>query len=151
MKIFEIILSVIFLIGLLFKMMHWPGGSAIIVFSLTILTYYYFIFSFVIFNSIKLKRIFKKDSYESIGSFKIIMSILLGWSLSILVSGMMYKLQNWKNQIDLLLLGLAHSIIILTIYLIFYKNKDKRFWMVVFMRYVIIIAIGLFVYLGYKS
>ena len=149
MKIFEIILSVTFLIGLLFKIMHWPGGSAIVVFSLTILTYFYFIFSFAVFNSIKLTKLFKKESYHGISSFKIIMAILLGWSLSILVSGMMYELQNWENQINLLLLGLAHSVIILAIHLIFYKAKDKKFWLVIFMRSVIIIAIGLFIYLGY--
>lgn len=147
MKITEIISSILFLFGLTLKLLQWPGSSALIVLSLTIASFYYFLFGFAVFNGVKLKNIFKKEIYNDLNAFKIVFAILIGLSLSILVNGIMYKLQEWFIQFDLLLLGLVLSSIILILYIIFFKKKVKKIDIPILLRGIIIIIIGLFIYL----
>ena len=145
MKIIEIITSIIFLIGIIFKIFNWPGNHVFVVTSLTILSYYYFLFGFAIFNNIKTKNIFKNTSYKNISPLHIIFSVLLGMSLSVLVNGIMFYIQNWSPENDLFFIGQSSVFIILILYLIFFKKQIQNFKSI-FLRSLIIIVLGIIIY-----
>jgi hypothetical protein len=52
------------MLGLIFKVLHFPGYSIFIVFSLLLLCIFYLLFSFFLFNRISFKGIFKSESYK---------------------------------------------------------------------------------------
>jgi len=142
MKIIEIAVSFIFGLGLTFKVLNWPGSSLFIVLSLTILSYYYFIFSFAIFNNIKTTGLFKKSSYKNISPVQIIFSILLGMALTLIINGITFQIQKWTSEISILIIGLITSLIMLVLYYIFLKKETKN-WKAVYLRSFIVIFVGL--------
>ncbi len=142
MKIIEIICTIILLIGIFFKLSLWPGGSMFTVLSLTIISWYYLIFGFAIFNDMKIKNIFRSARYKTNTPLQFILAILLGMSLSTILTGIMYKIQNWFIQGDILLVGLFSTIIILALYYFLLIKKIKK-WKIVFLRSFIILIVGL--------
>ncbi len=143
MKITEIILSILFAFGLLLRFMQLSGSSALIVISLTIISYYYYIFGFAIFNDIKIKNIFLKKSYNNKSPLKIILSVFLGMSVALITNGVLFKLQNWKINTNLTLMGIISALIVLALYY-FILKKEINNWKTVYLRSIIIIFLGVY-------
>ncbi len=143
MKITEIILSILFAFGLFLRFIQLPGSSALIVMSLTIISYYYYIFGFAIFNDIKIKNIFLKKSYNNKSPLKIIFSVFLGMSVALITNGVLFELQNWKINTNLTLMGIISALIVLALYY-FILKKEINNWKTVYLRSIIIIFLGVY-------
>lgn len=105
MKI-EKIITVVFIIGLLFRFQDWPGGSLTLILSLTTLSLLYFVAAFYVFSDKTLKQ------------QNLALSIASGVFLSIAPLGILFKLKHWPGAAVLLFVGTIVSIVILFFVLI---------------------------------
>lgn len=90
-------IAAIFLVGLVFKLMHWPGAGPLLVVSLSTLILLFFFGSFYFFSDRELKR-------QKLG-LSIAAGIILSWSCI----GIMFRLMYWpggKNMLGIPMIGL---------------------------------------------
>jgi hypothetical protein len=96
-------LGVLFLIGLLFRLMHWSGGDFLLIITLSALSMVYFPLSFYFFSGQNLK------------DQNMPLSIAAGLFLSITTTGVLFKLMHWKGSQPLLLIGTVAALVLLVI------------------------------------
>ncbi len=143
MKKFEKILGIVILISLIMKFSFIIGGDILTILSISLLILIYYPFGFAFFNQIRLRRVFKKDSYKGISGLRIIGAIGVGMGLSAICLGILFKLQHWPGSNINLLAGLVTTMIVLIIALIkYYKCKDN-YYKRIFKRIAIIGGLGL--------
>jgi len=147
MKKFELIVGLIAILGIFLQTRHWPGGGALTGLALMLLFVFYYVFSFAFFNDIRLQDIFKKTSYKDTNVKKIICAIVLGWALSTIIIGVLFKLQFWAGADFLLKTGLIYTGLILLIAIFFYFRNKSNNYIRVFKRIVIYGGLGLVLYL----
>ena len=150
MKRFELIVGIIAIFGIALKFLHIPGSGILTVLTLLILSIFYYVFSFAFFNNIRLRDIFKKVSYKGTNTKRIIGAIGLGFALSTIIIGGLFKLQFWPGAPIVLMTGLVTTAIVLLIALIFYfRNKADTdfFYTGIFKKIAIYGGIGLILYL----
>ena len=124
MKKFEIILIIGAIIGLLLALFNIPLDSLIVSVFFMTLGCLYFYLGFALFNGIRLRNIFKADSYKGIGTWKILTAIGTGITLSILTIGFMFFILNYPMAVTFLAVGIALAAIIIILALI--KNATER-------------------------
>jgi hypothetical protein len=152
MKKFEIILGLTALVGIVLRLLDIAGGGPITVISLSTLATFYWALSFALFNGIRARDIFKKSSYSHTTAKRIVVAIGLGFILSNVVIGSMFKIQVWPGSDPLLKTGLAILGLILVVLLSrYFRNKTdlhlKAFHVRAIKRIVICGSLGLIIFL----
>ena len=147
MKKFELIVGLIAIIGIALKLMNLPGSGILTVLALLTLSMFYFIFSFALFNDIRLRDIFKKVAYKDTNAKRIIGAIGLGFALSAIIIGGLFKLQFWPGATVQLMTGLVSTGLILLIALIIYFRRKADYYLKIFKRIAIYGGLGLILYL----
>jgi hypothetical protein len=105
-------LGVLFLISLLFRLMHWNGGDFLLLITLSALSLVYFPLSFYFFSGKNLK------------DQNVPLSIAAGLFLSITTTGVLFKQMHWKGSQPLLLIGTVAALVLLVVSL-FMKSKES--------------------------
>jgi hypothetical protein len=123
MRITEIILSTIGTLGVLMSVLLIGGGNILTVIALTLLLLLHLLFGFAIYNGVKLRHVFKKASWESISTLKILGGIAAGLSVWAMLTGILYKVMIWPGANAMLQNGLFIAAITLLIALI--KRKKS--------------------------
>ncbi|MFT6166691.1 MAG: glucan phosphoethanolaminetransferase (alkaline phosphatase superfamily) [Vicingaceae bacterium] len=141
MKKTEKILLLIALLGLTFKLFHWPGASALLILSLSALSVFYMYFSFAFFNGIELRKVFKKESYTGISTLRIVGAIGTGLGLSVALVGILFKLSFWPGATMQLITGLAVLLIVTVISFFKLKNSNDGYYFKVLKRAVPVVSI----------
>ncbi|GAA4311839.1 hypothetical protein GCM10023115_32340 [Pontixanthobacter gangjinensis] len=95
MKKIELTLGTLAAIAILYKLLLGNELNTILLISMAGLSLFYTYFSFIYFNGISLKRIFKKDEYRRISTSKMLGSIALGIGLGITILGVLWSLMSW--------------------------------------------------------
>ena len=149
MKKFERIVGIIAIFGIILKILNIPGSSILNSLALTMLSMLYYAFSFALFNGIRLRNIFKKAAYKetNTNAKRIIGAIGLGWALSAIIIGGLFKLQSWPGANVQLMSGLATLGLILLIATIFYFRNNAEYYKRIFKRSAIYGGLGLILYL----
>lgn len=147
MKKLEVITGIIATLGIILKLINIVGASILIVLSLTTLSVLYCFFGLLIFNNIKLRDAFKKISYEHTNSNKISGAIGIGWACSIILIGMLYKLQMWPKANIYLISGLIIMVFIMVIGALFYTRSEVGYYETILKRAVIILSVGFALFL----
>lgn len=142
MKKTEIIAAIVAVIGFIFQLLLWPGGGPLVVVSLSLLAVIYY-FGFALFNDIRFRQIFKKESYAGISPLRMIGSIGAGLSLSSVLSGLMYKIQSWPMAQTMLNAGMFFTAVIAVVGLPKYLKNKPDYLKQIFKKIVIIGGIGL--------
>ena len=128
MKLAEKIIIVLALVGTLFKLFLVSGGGLIVVVSYTALSTLYFYFGFALFNNIRLRHVFKKESYVGVSSGRIIGGIAMGISFSICLIGMLFKVQYWPGEGVMLMAGMFTGVLVLIPSIFkFLKNREEYY------------------------
>ncbi|MBV6483895.1 MAG: hypothetical protein KFKLKKLM_00356 [Flavobacteriales bacterium] len=128
MRLTEKILITLAVIIAVLKFIFIPGSGVFMVFVFCLLSSLYFYFGFALFNNIRLRHIFKKDSYANVSKSRIIGGIALGLSLSFAVIGFLFKAQRWPGTSFHLIISIISGVIILIISLIkFFKTKANYY------------------------
>lgn len=125
------------------KLNFIPGGSIFALFALSTLACIYSILGFAIFNGIRLRQVFKKESYKGLTPLKIIGAIGVGWALSSTCMGILFKILQWSGAENILMLGLVQTLIVLIIALILFVKNKAPFYKRIFKRIAIIGGFGL--------
>ena len=142
MKRLELILGVVVLVGLFFKVLHWPGGSLMLTIALTGLASIYLFWGFALFNNVSDEKAFIKSSYSDISAQQIIISIVAALGLSAVCLGVLFKIQHWPGAMIILLSGLITSLIVIVLIKLLQSKSD--FQKTLLTRIVIFVVIGLF-------
>lgn len=150
MQKIEVTLGTIALIGIILKVFNLPGAGLLLILSLSTLSLFYYL-SFALFNGIRLRDIFKSNAYAHTNAKKIIGAVGLGFALSALVMGSLFKLQFYPGAAVQLVTGLLATAIIFTIATIVYYRKPNAYYKSIFKRVVAIGGIGLILYLTPSS
>lgn len=126
MKKTEIILSILIVVAIILNFSLIPGGVILTVLTLSSLSCLYFAFSFALLNNIRLRHIFKSESYKGINALRIIGTVVTGWSLSLALNGILFKLLFWPGASINLIGGLFCVCIVSIICVIKCTSKDNR-------------------------
>lgn len=130
----EIVLALLIVVGLILKVLHIPGGSALTIVSIVGLSIIYWAFGFAFFNGIRFRNIFKKSSYANSNGKRIVGAIGLGFGLASALSGILFKLQFWPGAHIMLQVGIYFATPVLAIVVLklvqtsddYYKRLLKR-------------------------
>lgn len=107
-------ITIAFIVGLVFKYLHWPGGSQILIISLSILAIIYCFGAIYFFSD------------KTIKNQNLLLTIFSGFFLAFIPIGVLFKLQYWPGADFSLLLGIFLAIIIFSItYFLKSKSKDE--------------------------
>ncbi len=147
MKKGEIILATISIISLGLNLLLIPGGGFLTVLTLSTLSMVYFYFGFALFNDIRLRKIFKKDSYKDISSLRILGAVGAGLALSMTTIGLMFKFQSWPGADLNLIAGLVGLVIVTIIGVIKYSKSKSDYYTRILKRVAIFGGLGLITFL----
>lgn len=121
-----------------------PGGGAMTVVSLSAISALYMYLSFALFNGIRLREIFKRDSYKGIPVMRIIGAILTGSALSLTIIGLLFKFQSWPGAGVSLRAGLVGLIIAFIVGVMKYLKTKSDYYSRIFRRITVYGVLGLF-------
>lgn len=134
MKLTEKIFATLSLIGLTLNLLNIPGGTLLMIFTISMLSIIYMYFGFAFFNGIRLRHIFKKEAYKGVGVWRILGSIGTGITLSILLISIMFRIQSWPGASVSLIQGALFSLIIFIVGLIKFSKSKSNFYKRIFLR-----------------
>lgn len=134
MKKTENIIVIIALIALGLKLIFIPGSGILTVVTFSSLSLIYFYFGFALFNHIKLRKIFKKDSYKEISSQRMLGTIGSGLALSTTTMGILFKFQSWPGAFIYLATGLIGLILVTLFGYLKYSKSKADFYIPIFKR-----------------
>src|ERR1035437_6127180 len=142
MKRLELILAIIIAIAILMKLTLLPSAGIFLFFSIMMLSGIYYPFGFAFFNNIDLIEITKKASYKNISVKRIVGAISAGIGISIICTGILFKISHYPGASVMLYIGLDLTTLVFIISLFrFFKSKDS-FYLNIYKRFAIIGAIG---------
>lgn len=144
MKKTELILSIVSIVSIALYLCDIPGGGFFTTIFIFTLASFYLIFSFVLFNGIHLKHIFRKSAYQDSSWRKIVFAIITGYALFTLLIGIMFRIQYWAGASMILQLSILQSIPVVAFALIRYISTTSAFCSKIVIRLIIPILIGVF-------
>lgn len=147
MKKFEIIMGGIVILSIIMKLLHFAGSGLLLTLSLLSLSIFYFLFSVALFNKIHLKKRPADEDKPKTFTKRVIGSIFLGFTLSIILNGILFKLQLWPGGELMMYIGIIFLVFILVVASIFYFRSRDRFYKRVFTRSIIIGLTGVLIFL----
>jgi len=103
------------LLGLLFKFLHWPGGSMMLIMSLGTLSMYYFML---------VQRMPGSTETEETDVVTALLVKIIGFALSIAAIGIMFKMQSYPGASLILYVGVG-SLALLGILTMLKYNKTR--------------------------
>jgi len=118
MKQLEKILILTTLLGIILKLLDIQYSSLVLFISIVIISSIYFFLGFALFNNIRLRNIFKPDSFNSIKPIRVILTVGIGWGYSILSMGILFGILYYPMKEVFLVTGLILTTIFLLIFLI---------------------------------
>jgi hypothetical protein len=143
MKKLEITFILIFLMGMIFRILSIVGSNTLIFFSLAPLSLFYFFFSFAFLNRIKLKQILKNESYSNTSHLRLVFTIVLGFCFSSFTLGILYKLLYWVSAQLVFITGIILLTICLIISIIKFKQNHLIFYKIILIRIFLMLIVGL--------
>ena len=148
MKYIEGVLLTAFAVGIILRMFLIEVNTILVLFSLTLLSFFYFGFGILIFNNIGIRDVLNKKPFNNIAKFRILGSILFGVNISILVIGVLFVLLHWPGYQLMLVLGLIPAIIALTIIIIKTFNQPQKAYKIVVPRLLIFLTLSVTLWLN---
>lgn len=125
MKKLERTLIALSVVSIIFELSSITGGAFLSMISLMLLCFFYYIFSFALFNNIGFREMFKKSSYQGISTLRIVGSVLTGLVLPAILIGILYNVLGWFGGNNLIIAGIVPCVIVLAVAAVkFTKNKD---------------------------
>jgi len=141
MKITERILIGLGILGILLRMLHWPGGNIALVLSLSLLAIFYFAGSYFLFNPTKVTTVDGID-YKQASAPRVTMAILTGMSLPVAVIGILFKVMYWPGAAVMLLVGAITLLPFAVVALVTYSVKKEEFYKEIAFRTVVVLLLS---------
>ena len=149
MKKLEIVLVITIVIGIIGNLFLIEYSNHVFMIGCTVLATLYFYLSFVFFNDISVRKMFKKSSYKGVTAKRIIGTIGIGQTLSIIIIGFQFKFLLLPGAHEMLIIGVESlmviSIIAGFIFIKRYKGQSE-FYSRIFKRTIPAIIVGALFY-----
>jgi len=142
MKKLELILIIGSVVGLLMSFFDVPQNSLIVALFFLPLSLLYFYLGFALLNGIRLRNIFKADSYKDIGVWRIAIAIGTGIALSNLTIGFMFSILSYPLAKTMLIFGIALAVIMTILALIKNAREKNPFYRNIILRCLIFLIIA---------
>mgnify|MGYP000873593522 FL=1 len=149
MKKLEMILIAGAIIGFVLALLNVPYHSAIVSVFLLPLGALYLYLGFALLNDIPFTKIFKPESYQGIGTGRILLAVGTGIGISQLTVGFLFTVNNYPMTRSFLGFGLVVTALMLLLALIRNSREKHRFYMNIALRcagFIILGIISLVVY-----
>jgi hypothetical protein len=144
MKKAERTLGAIAIVAMIINLLDIAGSIMLTTLSLSLVSILYMYLSFALFNDIRLKKIFKQESYKGISKMRIVGAVLIGLALSMTTMGLLFKFLTLPGAYFFLVFGLLGLHISLIVSLIKYQKSKSDYYIKIFKRIAIYGLIGLF-------
>src|SRR5882762_1302875 len=105
MKVIERATLIISFLSFLLKLLLVRSAIPVFIISISLLSCIYFYFGFALLNGIGFQAMFKKASYVGISSGRMIGAIGVGFFLSVILIGILFKLQIWMGSVEMITIG----------------------------------------------
>ncbi|OUS00982.1 hypothetical protein A9Q86_09565 [Flavobacteriales bacterium 33_180_T64] len=138
-------LILLFMISRLF--FSYPFSAIAITFSILLLAVLYLWLSFGLLNNIRLRNIFKKESYKKTSPLRILGTVLTGFILSLTLIYSLFKFQLWPYGNEGLLISIYGLLIVIIIALIKYLTSKNKFYSSILKRLIFIGTFAVSLYL----
>lgn len=142
MKKFEIILIIGAVIGFLMVLFNIPLNSVVVSLFFVVLGLLYFYLGFALFNGIRLRNIFKADSYNGLGTWRILLAVGTGMALSELTIGFMFTILNYPMAKSLIIFGIVLTVIMIILALIRNTKEKNQFYRYIILRCLVFVIIA---------
>ncbi len=143
MKKLELILIVGAIVGILMALFHVTSYSWVVSFFFLTLSCLYYIFGFALLNNIPGRKIFKSDSYNGLGTWRILIAIGTGWAISTLVLGYLFSIRSYPMAELFLVVGLVFTAVMLLLASIKNVKERNQFYRSIILRCAVFIIIGI--------
>jgi hypothetical protein len=143
MKKTELIAGIIAILSLILQALLLPGGNVLTVLSLSVLAILYLYCGLLLFNDIRLRAAFKKISYAGISTSRKIGAIGAGFALSMVIVGIMFKIQSWPGADLMIKEGFAVVVIVCIVAGFKYPKSKSGYYNRIFKRAAIFGGFGL--------
>lgn len=147
MKKVEKLLPILILSSIALQALNIQGSGVVLVIVLSLAAMLYAYLGFAIFNQIGLRQIFRKKSYESINAMRILGAITVGFTLSMILIGLLFKIMLWPGSGPMLIASTIPFMIIMIVSLIRYSRDQSSYYTFILKRLGIFGALALFFYL----
>lgn len=124
MNLLEKLLIIATVIGVILKFSVIRGADELIFLALSLLACLYYLFSFLFFNRIPLRNIFKTAAYNAVSAWTIVTTAVGGLGLSIVCIGSLFKLLILMGANQMLAIGLGITAVILAISVMRFLRKS---------------------------
>jgi hypothetical protein len=143
MKKTELITAGIAALAIIMQLFLLPGSGALTVISLSLLACIYFYCGFALFNGIRFRKAFKRENYAGISAMRIQGAVATGFVFSMIIIGMMFRLQSWPGAASNLVVGLIALLILVVVALLRYRNNRSEFYVRIFKRAAVFGVLGI--------
>jgi len=143
MKKIEIILGGITLAALAAHLLGVPHVWIVLALSTLLLMNLYFYLGFAIYLDIPLKKLFSKSAYAGLSPLRVIGSVALGWTLSLIVTGLFFSVRQYPGARLIISAGSGLLLIISLIVFIKYKKTAAPFYRNMLYRCELYMAVAL--------
>jgi hypothetical protein len=123
-----------------------PYFDIIITLLILVLSMMYFGLGFALMNNVRLRNVFKKDSYNGISTLRILGGIFTGLILSLITVYSLFKFQRWSFANEGLKISLYGLLPIIAIVIYKVVSSKNSYYSNFLIRPVIIGVIGTFLY-----
>lgn len=145
MKRIELVLIAIAVLGICLDRFSVPGINVLLVMTLAGLAMFYFFFGVVIFSDVQFRGIIKTSTTEEISPLRKVWSALAGVTSSIIVIGILFKVQRWPTASLNLNLGLFAAAVISAISIFKYAKTKASYYLIILKRMIILSAIAVLI------
>lgn len=145
----EFFLMLFVLLGFIAEKIDFPGAVLLILFSFMLLSVFYFLFGFALFNGIDSKDIMSAETYKNIPTWKIVLGIVMGWLSSVMVGGILFTVQQYPGAELMLMISLFPlTVIHLIAYFTLHPGASYLIRLSLFWRNYIMLALGYVVWIA---
>ena len=120
----EKVFIVLALLGVVTRLLHWPGSEVYILLSILGLTILYFNFGFLLYNGIRLRNIFKRASYQHTPVSNILLAIATGVVHTTMLISIVFKIQHWPGGNEMLYGGCTACCLLAPAAFLFNRGKQ---------------------------
>jgi glucan phosphoethanolaminetransferase (alkaline phosphatase superfamily) len=150
MKLIERACLTLSLLGILLKLLLIRSGNPVLIISASLLSFVYFYFGFALLNGIGFRAMFKKASYANISTGRILGAIGVGFFLSIILIGLLFKLMIWNGAQEMITIGATGLFMVLLaacVVMVIKRKSLDSFYKGIFVRGGVALLLAVIVFL----
>lgn len=129
-------------VGLLMTLFDIPLNSMIVSLFFLVLAMLYIYLGFALFNNVRLRDIFKAESFKGLGPWRIALAIGTGVALSTLTVGFMFSILGYPMAETILIYGIVLAFLMIILALIKNAREKNPFYRNIIVRCLIFLIIA---------